>query len=260
MVPQTVEFPSGKLHLKAYLWKPAGPGPFPAVLFNHGSGGADADHTAGMPITQAASVLAPFFVKHGYAFLYPFRRGHGPSASQAPFMQDVLRREEETKGKEARQHLQFMLLTTDQLDDVMAALAFLKTQPGIDSHRIAVAGHSFGGQLTLLVGERDKTIRAVVTFAGAAGSWERSPELRERLLSAVHSTNAAIMLTHAENDFSTAAGRTLAAELERLHKPHLLKIYPPVGLALDDGHNMLYENIPVWEFDVFEFLDQHVKD
>jgi hypothetical protein len=52
-----------------------------------------------MPITQAANVLAPFFIKHGYAFLYPFRRGHGPSASQAPFMQDVLRREEESKGK-----------------------------------------------------------------------------------------------------------------------------------------------------------------
>ena len=141
MVPQTIEFPSGKLHLKAYLWKPVGPGPFPAVLFNHGSGGGTADQTAWMPITQAATVLAPFFVTHGYAFLYPFRRGQGPSASQAPYMQDVLRREEETKGKEARQHLQFVLLTTDQLDDVMAALAFLKTVPGIDTQRIAVAGH-----------------------------------------------------------------------------------------------------------------------
>jgi pimeloyl-ACP methyl ester carboxylesterase len=119
MVPQTVEFPSGKLHLKAYLWKPIGPGPFPAVLFNHGSGGATADQTAWMPITQAATVLAPFFVKHGYAFLYPFRRGHGPSANQAPYMQDTLRREEESKDKEARQHLQFVLLTTEQLDDVM---------------------------------------------------------------------------------------------------------------------------------------------
>ena len=39
MVPQTVEFPSGRLHLYAYLWKPAGAGPFPAVLFSHGSGG-----------------------------------------------------------------------------------------------------------------------------------------------------------------------------------------------------------------------------
>jgi carboxymethylenebutenolidase len=259
MVPQTVDISSGKLQLKAYLWKPVGPGPFPAVLFSHGSGGADADHTAGMPITQAASVLAPFFVKHGYAFLYPFRRGHGPSAGQAAFMQDVLRREEETKGKEARQHLQFVLLTTEQLDDVMAALAFLKTAPGIDSNRIAVAGHSFGGQLTLLAAEHDTSVRAAVTFAGAAGSWDRSPELRERLLSAIHKTSAAIMLTHAENDYSTSPGRALAAELEHMHKPYVLKIYPPVGLTPEDGHGMLYENIPAWEADVFEFLDLHVK-
>jgi len=95
IIPQTVEFPSGTLHLKAYLWKPSGPGPFPAVLFNHGSGGNEADVTAGMQITESADILAPFFIKHGYAFLYPFRRGHGPSADQAPFMQDVLRREDQ---------------------------------------------------------------------------------------------------------------------------------------------------------------------
>lgn len=259
MVPQTVEFPSGKLHLKAYLWKPAGAGPFPAVLFNHGSGGADSDHTAGMPITQAAITLAPFFVKHGYAFLYPFRRGHGPSASQAPFMQDLLSREEDARGKDARQYLQFVLLTTEQLDDVMAALAFLKSVPGIDPDRIAIGGHSFGGNLTLLAVERDKAVRAAVTFAAAANSWDRSPELRKRLMAAIHNTNAAIMLTHAENDFSTEAGKALAAELERLHKPHVLKIYPPVGLTQEDGHGMLYENIPAWESDVFEFLDQYVK-
>ncbi|HEX7962253.1 MAG TPA: dienelactone hydrolase family protein, partial [Terriglobales bacterium] len=259
MAPKFVEFASGNLRLKAYLWKPAGPGPFPAVLFNHGSGGATADQTAGMPITQAANILAPFFVKHGYVFLYPFRRGQGPSANQAPFMQDVLLREEEAKGKDARQHLQFVLLATDQLDDVMAALAFLKTIPGVDPRRIALAGHSFGGNLTLLAAERDNTVRAAVTFGAAANSWDRSPELREALITAVHNTKGPIMLTHAENDFGTAAGRDLGAELRRLHKPYVLKIYPPVGLTNEDGHGMLYENIPAWESDVFEFLDQYVK-
>jgi len=212
-----------------------------------------------MPIVEAANRLAPFFVKHGYAFLYPFRRGQGLSADQAPFMQDVLRREEEKNGKQARERLQFKLLTTDQLDDVMAALAFLKKVPGIEVHRIAVVGHSFGGQLTLLAAERDSTIPAGVSFAGAATSWERSAELRDRLLIAVRQARAAMMFVHAENDYSTMAGRALAEELERLHKPHSLKIYPSVGLTSEDGHNMVYEAIPAWEEDVFRFLDQHVK-
>src|SRR5206468_10378979 len=96
-----------------------------------------------------------------------------------------LRREEATKGKDARQHLQFVLATTDHLEDVMAALSFLKAAPAIDAKRIAIVGNSFGGQLTLLAAGRDNSVRAGVTFAAAADSWERSPELRERLLAAV---------------------------------------------------------------------------
>jgi predicted dienelactone hydrolase len=65
IIPEIVVVPSGKLSLKAFLWKPAGRRLFPAVLFCHGSGGADADHTAGLPITEAAERLAPLFLKHG---------------------------------------------------------------------------------------------------------------------------------------------------------------------------------------------------
>jgi dienelactone hydrolase len=259
IVPETVVIPSGKLHLKAFLWKPTGPGPFPTVLFNHGSGGADADHTAGLPIAEAAEKLAPLFLKHGYAFLYLFRRGQGLSADQGAFMQDILQREEAAKGKEARQHLQFVLATTDHLDDVMAALAFLKTAPAIDARRIAIVGHSFGGQLTLLAAERDNTIRAAVTFAAAAGSWERSAELRKRLLAAVDKSTAPIMLIQAANDYSTAPSYRLADELESLHKPHLLKIYPPIGQTSEKGHNFLYLAMPQWEHDVFGFLDKYAK-
>jgi dienelactone hydrolase len=254
-----VEVPSGNLHLKAFLWEPVGPGPFPAVLFNHGSGGADPAHTAGMPITEAAARLAPLFIKRGYAFLYLFRRGQGPSADQAPFMQDLLRQEEVTNGKEARQHLQFVLMRTEQLEDVMAALSFLKTAPGIDPSRIGIAGHSFGGQLTLLAAERDDSIRAVVTFGAAANSWQRSPELRASLLTAAANTKAPIMIIHAANDYDTTPGRALSDELNRLKRPHSLKIYPPVGQTPDDGHNELYEAIPQWESDVFKFLDEQLR-
>jgi carboxymethylenebutenolidase len=259
IAPQIVQISSSNLHLKAFFWKPAGAGPFPAVLFSHGSGEGDAAHSAGMQITQAAERLAPVFLKHGYAFLYLFRRGQGPSADQAPFMQEILQHEETTNGKTARQHLQFVLLTTEQLEDVTAALHFLSTAPQVDSKRIAVAGHSFGGQLTLLLAEQDETIRAAVTFAAAAGSWQQSPELRKRLLTVVDSTSVPIMLIHAANDYDTTPGTALAAELDRLHKPHVLKIYPPVGQTPDDGHNLLYLAAPQWEADVFTFLDRYVK-
>jgi len=199
IVPETVVVPSGKLRLKAYLWKPTGPGPFPTVLFNHGSGGADAGHTAGLPMTEAAEKLAPLFLKHGYAFLYLFRRGQGLSADQGPFM------------------------------------------------------------LTLLAAERDNTLRAAVTFAAAAGSWQRSAELRQRLEAAVEKTTAPIMLIQAANDYSTAPSKDLADELRRLHKSFGLKIYPPVGQRSDEGHNFLYLGIPQWEYDVFGFLDEHLK-
>jgi pimeloyl-ACP methyl ester carboxylesterase len=50
------------------------------------------------------------------------------------------------------------------LNDVMAGLSFLEGLAGVDSERIALVGHSFGGQLTLLAAERDQRVRAVVTF------------------------------------------------------------------------------------------------
>src|SRR5262249_17918305 len=116
-----------------------------------------------------------------------------------------------------------------------------------------------GGQVTLLAAEQDNTVRAAVTFAAAAGSWERSPELRQRLGAAMDKTTAPVMLIQAANDYSTAPSYALADELEHRHKPHLLKIYPPVGKTSDDGHNFLYLGMPQWEHDVFGFLDEHVK-
>ena len=259
IAPQIVDIPSGNLHLKGYLWEPTGAGPFPVVLFHHGSGAADAQHTAGQTMAGAAATLASVFLKHGYAFLYLCRRGQGLSADQAPFIQELLQHEESAKGKEARQHLQYTLLITDQLDDALAALSFLRTASRIDYRRIAIVGHSFGGALTLLSGEGNAAVRAEVTFGAGASSWRPSPELRQRLLAAVGKTSAPIMLIHAANDYDTTPGTVLAAELERLNKPHILKIYPPVGDSADEGHNFLYRGIPQWEPDIFTFLDEYVK-
>jgi carboxymethylenebutenolidase len=259
IAPQTVEIPSDALRLKAFLWKPAGPGPFPAVVFNHGRGYGPQQHTHKLTITEAAQILGPVFVKHGYVFLYLFRRGEGLSADQGVFIGDLLQREEAAKGEEARKHLQFVLMCTDHLDDASAGLSFLKNLPEVDAHRVAVVGHSFGSQLTLLEAEREPGIRAAVTFGAAAGSWDGSAELRARLLAAVGKITVPVLLIHTANDYSVTPGKSMADEFARLSKPHELKMYPPVGQTTSDGHNFLYTDVVLWEEDVFKFLDQNVK-
>ena len=247
---ERVVVPSGTLRLTGLLWRPAGSPAFPAVLFNHGGRTRDLGR---------AEVLGPVFAKHGYAFLYLFRRGYGPSAAQGEYMWDILDREEKARGAEARKRLQFTLLTTDHLDDAMAGLAFLKGLPDVDPRRIAVAGHSFGGVLALLSVERDKDVRAAVTFGAAAQQWDGSADVQRRMLAAARSIERPIFMTHAANDYSIAPGRILSAALTRLKRPHDLKIYPTVGETQRDGHQAVYTDITTWEPDVFRFLDASLR-
>src|SRR5262245_41871780 len=151
--PETVIVPSGKLQLHAQIWRPEGIGKFPGILFNHGRGG-----------TPHPEIIAPVFVKHGYVFLALARRGEWISSDQGEFIDNLVDRERETKGADAAKQLQVKLMETDHLNDAVAGLEYLKKLPYVDAKRIAVAGHSFGGMLALLLSERDHTIRAAVNF------------------------------------------------------------------------------------------------
>jgi dienelactone hydrolase len=162
-------------------------------------------------------------------------------------------------GWDARNKLQLELLQGDQLDDAVAGLAFLRSLPEVDRHRIAIAGHSFGASLTLLMAERDSAIRAAVAFSGSAGSWEHSPPLRDRLIAAVNRTTVPIFFIQAENDYSIAPAKVLSAEMKRLGKSYRVKICPPVGQTADDGHSFLFLNLNTWESDVFSFLAQYMQ-
>jgi carboxymethylenebutenolidase len=248
--PETVVVRSGALTLRGLLWRPSGRGPFPAVLFSHGSGPA--------AYPQKPATLGPAFVRRGYVFLYLFRRGAGLSADQGTNSEELMSQALKEKGQEARDDLQLQLLETE-LGDVLGGFAFLRGRPEVDAHRIAAAGHSFGGSLTVLLAEREPSLRAAIVFGAAAGSWESSLKLRSRLLAAVGHTNVPTFFIHAGNDFSIAPGKELAAEMARLGKPNRIKIYPPIGQTAIDGHDFYYLGLSMWEPDVFAFLDERTR-
>ena len=89
--PDTVVVRSGALSLRALLWRPHGPGPFPAVLFNHGSGHGQVGPSGEIlhTIEELADTIAPVFVRHSYIFLFPLRRGTGLSQNQGKNSSDL---------------------------------------------------------------------------------------------------------------------------------------------------------------------------
>jgi carboxymethylenebutenolidase len=256
---ETVLIQSGSATLHAMLWRPQGRGPFPAILLNHGSGRTREDLERLGPYEQNAEKLGPVFARHGYVFLYLFRRGVGLSSDQGANAVDLMNSESAAHGLEARNARQLQLLDNREMGDALSALKFLRALPYVDAKDVALVGHSFGGSLTVLMAEREANLRAVVVFSGSGYSFDRSPELRARLLAAVDHIAAPVFFIHAENDYSLSSGKVLDARRQQIGKPHRLKVYPPIGHTVDDGHDFLHLGVNIWEPDVFAFLDENMQ-
>ncbi len=241
--PQEVVFSSDGRQLHGFLWKPEGAGPFAAIVWNHGS--------EKLPGTQPA--LASFYTAHSYVFLVPHRRGQGRSPGE--WIQDQVA--QAPPGERARRMVE---LQQAEVDDVVAGLNDLKSLPYVDPARIAISGCSYGGIQTLLAGERDLGVKALVPFAPGAMSWEQNTPLQERLIRAVDAAKAPVFLIQAENDFSLAPSHVLSKEAEKKHKDFQSKIYPAFGASHHDGHwGFCSSATDVWGSDVLAFLEAQMK-
>jgi carboxymethylenebutenolidase len=241
--PEEVVFPSGGRELHGFLWKPEGAGRFPAIVWNHGS--------EKLPGSQPA--LARFYTAHSYVFFVPHRRGQGRSPGD--YIQDLVA--QAPPGDRARRMVE---LQEAEVDDVIAGLNYLRSQPFVDPARIAISGCSYGGIQTLLTGERDLGVKALVPFAPGAMSWEQNVLLQDRLVRAVDLAKAPVFLIQAENDYSLAPSRALSKEANKKKKDFQSKIYSAFGSNHQDGHwGFCSSATDVWGNDVLAFLETQMK-
>jgi carboxymethylenebutenolidase len=238
VTPEEVAFSSGALTLHGFLYRPRGTGPFPALVFNHGSNrypGAMADEAA-------------FYVAHGFVFFLPHRRGHGRSADAGAYVLDQF----EASGKDTSVLVRELVA---QADDVMAAVAYAGKLPYVDSSRVSVAGCSYGGIESLFAAERGTGIHAVVDFAGGAMAWAQAPELRERMTQAARSAKVPVFFIQAENDYDTTPSVLLSGEMNDAGRPTRLHVFPPNGTTHQEGHAFcLPGDHPAWGAEVLAFL------
>lgn len=240
---ETVSYKNGDLELRAFLYRPAGPGPFPAIVYNHGS----------EKNLAYIDRLALPFVRQGYLFFAPNRRGHG--RSPGTYIVDILSTLREAEWSQA-----LVRLHEEQLSDQLSGVAYLRTLPFVDSNRIGVYGWSFGGIQTLLAAERtDSGYKAAVSCAGAAQSWPTAPDLRARLTEAAQKAVMPIFLLQAQNDHSLAALEGLSETLRRSGKPHQARVYPAFGTTPQQGHEFCAQGSEIWGPEVFAFFALHLR-
>ena len=248
---EVTTFPSGELTLHGVLYRPNGAGPFPAVVYNHGS-------AAGMASKGAFDALGPVFTSHGWVFFGPYRRGQGLSASAGKYIGDEIAAATKAGGISSGAATMVRLLETDHLNDQLAALAWLRTQKFVKADRIAVAGTSFGGIEAVLGAERGSYC-AAIDSAGGAQSWAQAPELQSLMKRSVQNSRVPIFFFQAENDYDLAPSRVLSNAMKDAGKEFELKIYPPFGKDTGDGHAFGYFGSSVWADDVFRFLNKHCQ-
>jgi hypothetical protein len=127
--------------LAATLTIPLGKGPFPAVLLITGSGPQDRDES--LLGHKPFLVLSDYLTRHGIEVLRADDRGVGKSTGV------------------------FGTATSaDFATDAEAGVAYLKTRPEVDAHKIGLVGHSEGGLIAPMVAARDKDVAFIVMMAG----------------------------------------------------------------------------------------------
>jgi dienelactone hydrolase len=239
--PELIEFRSGDLDLKGFIWKPAGDGPFPAILWNHGS-----EKSPG-----AVDAVAAFFATRGYVFFVPHRRGQG--RSPGPYIMDQLK----TAGSAAARSMMLVRLHEAHLSDQLAALTYLRGLPFVDQRRLM--GFSFGGIQTMLAVERGPGYRVAVNCSGAAQTWSSSPDLQRRLIAAARTAAMPVFFLQAQNDYDLAPNRVLSAEVQASGKQTESRVYPAQGTSAQDGHRFCVRGVNVWGPDVARFIEAHLK-
>ncbi len=167
-------------------------------------------------------------VRHGRVAAFIFVHGSGPENRNGPFPQNptfldlanalsnagyaVLRYDKRGIGKSTGTPTEHWRPLSD---DVRAAIAFLRRQPGVDPKRIVLVGHSEGGLIVPLVASANAHIEGIVLMAPPAIPLAQIlQEQRSRMPPAVWK--------EAQRAFSDYVGIDPANVIKRVNVPILL--------------------------------------
>lgn len=224
------------------LRKPAGSGPFPAIVVMHDCSGMSARYGSGIEERWTQELVG-----QGYVTLMP------DSFSKRGFPQGICKVQPEDRGA-----LKKLSLVRSQ--DALGALAYLRTLPYVDGKHVGIMGGSSGGISTVaaiaiqdkLVGPGNGFASAVALYPGCEGGWwqgvdvKRTPRTGKGPYAYSHAKpfnpGAPMLILAGELDDWTPAGfcQELAKASAGSKYPIRIKVYPGARHAFDGTHPVSY--------------------
>ena len=221
---ETVCFPSGSTIRSAYLARPHGAGPFPAVVVIHEIFG----------LNDNIREVTRRFAEAGYlALAVDLFSGRNRAICIVRVMSGLLRDALDNSG----------------IQELKAALTYLGAQPETDETRLGAIGFCMGGGFALAWACTDSRLKAIAPYYGT----------NPRPLDAV-ARACPVVGSYPAKDFTAGAARKLDAALERYEVPHDIKIYPDAKHSFFNDHGRNYNAATAqdsWER-VLAFFAEHI--
>jgi dipeptidyl aminopeptidase/acylaminoacyl peptidase len=246
---ERIELSVDNLRVKAILLRPAGDGPFPGLVVNHGGMSGIDERVLG----RGRSLC-----ERGYAVLLPSFRGEDCSEGA-------------------------MDVASGDVRDALTALALLSGRDDIDSQRLGMWGNSRGGLTTLLAAQQTDALRCAATSAailsaedlyeifaarqdsqlaevlrmmGGTPSEQPGEYARRSPLTHMEQLRCPLLVLHAADDtvVNVRSAVQLRAALERTgHSDYTVSIFE------SGGHRVAFDN-PTASAVLDGFLDKHLLE
>lgn len=160
LVPTALVENGQPVELELVFHQPPGAGPFPTLIFNHGSTGSGAD-PAEFVKTWHSQTIGSFFNVRGWQVVFPQRRGRGRSGG---LYDEGFTPNRSGYTCEPARALAGLERALEDLDEVVR---HLRTRPSVDPRRLLAGGQSRGGILAIVhAGTRPGTFLGALNFVG----------------------------------------------------------------------------------------------
>ena len=241
---QWVEYSSRGATIRAYLSRPAGEGPWPAIVMIHENPG----------MTDHRLDVARRLAEQGYATIAPdlYSRIGGKPPSGAT---DV----------ERRQKIDVAIPDDQVFDDLMNGYQFLENQPGTKADRIALYGICMGGGKGFYTVCRTDVFRCFLDFYGPIiVKAEVTPDGKERSYLRVAQQLSCPMQYHVGDQDNVCPPEHVAQLqdlLQRHNKQAEFFVYPGAEHAFHDDSARRYHagHAPTAWNRALEFFQRHLK-